>query len=172
MAFCVRAVIRPSLLLSTTATTTAAAYPFIHYRHYPHLLHLRRNCLSSSIMLMSDKTTAPTTAAATADTAGAVHTGKKIKLADSERDSFMATYDVLSKDLLAGLSSYNLPENGKQWVSRMLDFTVPGGKMNRGTHCSLCTRLDLKERAVQGRALPSPSSRMVCRVSPSVLFDC
>ncbi|KAJ1334377.1 hypothetical protein BSLG_007532 [Batrachochytrium salamandrivorans] len=44
----------------------------------------------------------------------------------------MATYDVLSKDLLAGLSSYNLPENGKQWVSRMLDFTVPGGKMNRG----------------------------------------
>ncbi|EGF78709.1 hypothetical protein BATDEDRAFT_17386 [Batrachochytrium dendrobatidis JAM81] len=57
---------------------------------------------------------------------------KKIKLARTERDSFMATYDVISKDLLDGLALYRLPENGKQWIRNMLDATVPGGKMNRG----------------------------------------
>ncbi|KAK6094023.1 Farnesyl pyrophosphate synthetase [Batrachochytrium dendrobatidis] len=57
---------------------------------------------------------------------------KKIKLARTERDSFMATYDVISKDLLDGLALYRLPENGKEWIRNMLDATVPGGKMNRG----------------------------------------
>ncbi|KAJ3188041.1 Farnesyl pyrophosphate synthetase [Irineochytrium annulatum] len=50
----------------------------------------------------------------------------------NERDHFLATFDVLTKEILEELDQFNLPENGKEWIKKMLYYTIPGGKMNRG----------------------------------------
>eukprot|EP00898_Chlorokybus_atmophyticus_P002703 jgi/Chlat1/3433/Chrsp23S03759 len=49
-----------------------------------------------------------------------------------DRQGFMAVYqelvhEVASDPLLAGL-----PERARAWVTRMVDYNVPGGKLNRG----------------------------------------
>ncbi|KAI8906014.1 isoprenoid synthase domain-containing protein [Gorgonomyces haynaldii] len=50
----------------------------------------------------------------------------------SERQAFVEDYEKIHKEVIADLSNYRLPQNGIEWVDRMLRETVPGGKMNRG----------------------------------------
>eukprot|EP00842_Homolaphlyctis_polyrhiza_P002552 jgi/Hompol1/3298/HPOL_006472-RA len=64
------------------------------------------------------------------------HTSKKAKTSGSkpntERESFLAAYQTLAADIIDGLEHYKLPQNGRDWIRKMLDTNVPGGKMNRG----------------------------------------
>ncbi|KAJ3310418.1 Farnesyl pyrophosphate synthetase, partial [Blyttiomyces sp. JEL0837] len=50
----------------------------------------------------------------------------------NEKVHFEATFDVLTKTIMEDIEQFNLPENGKAWVHKMLYYTIPGGKMNRG----------------------------------------
>ena len=103
------------LCRSFTCPLTTLLLPVTTVTRYP----LHHN-LTRSAMLLSQQ----------ADLNTNQQLAKKIKLARTERDSFMATYDVISKDLLDGLALYRLPENGKQWIRNMLDATVPGGMID------------------------------------------
>ncbi|KAJ3117635.1 Farnesyl pyrophosphate synthetase [Phlyctochytrium bullatum] len=49
-----------------------------------------------------------------------------------EKAHFVATFDVLMEEVMQDIETYKLPENGKEWVRKMLLYTIPGGKMNRG----------------------------------------
>ncbi|KAI9331841.1 isoprenoid synthase domain-containing protein [Obelidium mucronatum] len=49
-----------------------------------------------------------------------------------EKAHFEATYNKLAAELIEDMKTFRLPENGIAWVQKMLDYTIPGGKMNRG----------------------------------------
>ncbi|RKP24116.1 farnesyl pyrophosphate synthase [Syncephalis pseudoplumigaleata] len=49
-----------------------------------------------------------------------------------ERVEFENTFAVLLEDILAELPTFNIPSEGAAWVKECLEYTVPGGKMNRG----------------------------------------
>ncbi|GAX81541.1 hypothetical protein CEUSTIGMA_g8969.t1 [Chlamydomonas eustigma] len=48
------------------------------------------------------------------------------------RDSFKAVYDRLKEELLADEIMGSPPDFAKEWFSNVLDYNVPGGKLNRG----------------------------------------
>ncbi|CAL1409842.1 unnamed protein product [Linum trigynum] len=47
------------------------------------------------------------------------------------KSMFMKVYDTLKKDLLED-PAFEWSPDSSQWVEKMLDYTVPGGKLNRG----------------------------------------
>ncbi|CAN1353713.1 Farnesyl pyrophosphate synthase 1 [Linum perenne] len=47
------------------------------------------------------------------------------------KSTFLKVYDVLKKDLLED-PSFEWSPDSSQWVDKMLDYNVPGGKLNRG----------------------------------------
>ncbi|GMH25474.1 hypothetical protein Nepgr_027317 [Nepenthes gracilis] len=47
------------------------------------------------------------------------------------RSKFMEVYSILKSELLHD-SSFEWTDDSRQWVERMLDYNVPGGKLNRG----------------------------------------
>ncbi|KAI8800497.1 geranyltranstransferase [Cladochytrium replicatum] len=49
-----------------------------------------------------------------------------------EKAHFEATYNVLLEHILADLANFNLPQNGREHIEKMIAHTLPGGKMNRG----------------------------------------
>eukprot|EP00741_Cyanophora_paradoxa_P005217 tig00000852_g5057.t1 len=57
---------------------------------------------------------------------------KKAKTSASLRDGFMAVYDQLKAEIVADLDSLSMPEATKKYIARMVDYNVPGGKLNRG----------------------------------------
>jgi farnesyl diphosphate synthase len=51
----------------------------------------------------------------------------------SSKDKFLALYPMLTKELLEDLKESNeLNEESLAWCRAMMDYTVPGGKLNRG----------------------------------------
>ncbi|KAJ3095581.1 Farnesyl pyrophosphate synthetase [Phlyctochytrium planicorne] len=50
----------------------------------------------------------------------------------NERKHFLTTFDALTEEVLADIDTFNLPQNGKEWIRNMLVYTIPGGKLNRG----------------------------------------
>jgi farnesyl diphosphate synthase len=58
-----------------------------------------------------------------------IHT-KRVKV--DERLEFLETFDEIVSRVVADFDNFNLPQNGRDWVEKMLKETVPGGKMNRG----------------------------------------
>ncbi|KAK1274136.1 Farnesyl pyrophosphate synthase 1 [Acorus gramineus] len=47
------------------------------------------------------------------------------------RSGFLEIYARLKSELLQD-PAFDFTEDGRQWIERMLDYTVPGGKLNRG----------------------------------------
>lgn len=54
-----------------------------------------------------------------------------IQAASSERDQFMALYPMLRDEILAQLPD-SFPEEAVEWCRNVIDYNVPGGKLNRG----------------------------------------
>jgi farnesyl diphosphate synthase len=51
----------------------------------------------------------------------------------SEKEKFLSVYPLLRKEILAELKNSNeLNEEGLAWCEAMMDYNVPGGKLNRG----------------------------------------
>ncbi|CAK9182178.1 unnamed protein product [Ilex paraguariensis] len=47
------------------------------------------------------------------------------------KSSFLGVYSVLKSELLND-PAFDFTDDSRQWVDRMLDYNVPGGKLNRG----------------------------------------
>ncbi|XP_058208909.1 farnesyl pyrophosphate synthase isoform X2 [Rhododendron vialii] len=47
------------------------------------------------------------------------------------KSKFLEVYNVLKSELLHD-PAFDFTDNSRQWVDRMLDYNVPGGKLNRG----------------------------------------
>ena len=48
----------------------------------------------------------------------------------TEKQQFLATFDVIMSEIVKDLDQYRLPANGKEWIKKMLYDTVPGGRMS------------------------------------------
>ncbi|XP_024363271.1 farnesyl pyrophosphate synthase [Physcomitrium patens] len=48
------------------------------------------------------------------------------------REKFMDVYQQLKKEILSDSELVTYTEESRAWVEEMLDYTVPGGKLNRG----------------------------------------
>eukprot|EP00978_Attheya_sp_CCMP212_P049176 scaffold628170_cov51-Attheya_sp.AAC.1 len=56
-----------------------------------------------------------------------------IKAATTEKDAFMAVYPMLREEILDHMQNENeMPKEALAWCQEMMDYTVPGGKLNRG----------------------------------------
>ena len=57
-----------------------------------------------------------------------------IEAASSDKDKFIAVYPLLKQQMLTQLSAVDeMPLEATQWCADMMDYNVPGGKLNRGT---------------------------------------
>ncbi|KAL3693527.1 hypothetical protein R1sor_007178 [Riccia sorocarpa] len=56
---------------------------------------------------------------------------QKIKTTD-ERSRFLEVYSQLKSELLADSKIFQFTPESRVWTEKMLDYTVPGGKLNRG----------------------------------------
>lgn len=57
----------------------------------------------------------------------------EIQNATTDRDKFLALYPQLKQELTDHLKTkHELNDEALQWVEEMMDYTVPGGKLNRG----------------------------------------
>lgn len=45
---------------------------------------------------------------------------------------FLDAYEKLKSELLADSDAFTFTEDSRRWVEKLLDYTVPGGKLNRG----------------------------------------
>ena len=66
------------------------------------------------------------------------------------QSEFVATFEnIIFKDLIEELKSFDLPADGLEYCKTMLMETIPGGKMNRGltvaSALSLILRKDLSD---------------------------
>jgi len=50
----------------------------------------------------------------------------------SDRDKFMLIYPQLRDEMLTHMSTNEMTDEAKDWCREMMDYTVPGGKLNRG----------------------------------------
>jgi farnesyl diphosphate synthase len=50
---------------------------------------------------------------------------------DKEKEEFKQIYGVLKEELLRD-PAFEFTDSSRQWIDRMLDYNVPGGKCNRG----------------------------------------
>ncbi|MCO5577090.1 hypothetical protein L7F22_030912 [Adiantum nelumboides] len=50
----------------------------------------------------------------------------------SNRAEFLEVYQKLKSQLLADSEAFTYTDDSRRWVERMLDYNVPGGKLNRG----------------------------------------
>jgi hypothetical protein len=52
---------------------------------------------------------------------------------EEDKARFLSVYATLTEFLMGELKErYEVPADGAAWVRRMMDYTVPGGKLNRG----------------------------------------
>jgi len=55
-----------------------------------------------------------------------------ISKADNDKDKFLAVYPILREEMLAHMEANEMPKEAVDWCRTMMDYTVPGGKLNRG----------------------------------------
>ncbi|KAI5084661.1 hypothetical protein GOP47_0000830 [Adiantum capillus-veneris] len=54
------------------------------------------------------------------------------KGAPANRAEFLEVYQKLKSQLLEDTEAFTYTDDSRRWVARMLDYNVPGGKLNRG----------------------------------------
>lgn len=57
---------------------------------------------------------------------------KEIEAAVTDRDKFLCLYPMLREQLLQHMKDNEMPTNAVEWCKQMMDYNVPGGKLNRG----------------------------------------
>jgi farnesyl diphosphate synthase len=68
---------------------------------------------------------------------------KEISHASNEKEMFKCLYPLLKDEIITHLKENSMPDEAVEWCTTMMDYTVPGGKLNRGTtvlsvHRTLC----------------------------------
>jgi len=56
----------------------------------------------------------------------------KKKSSEDERNEFVAIWNVLFTEMQRDLGKFGLTQQARDWVTSLMDTTIPGGKMNRG----------------------------------------
>ena len=56
----------------------------------------------------------------------------EIAKADNDKDKFLAVYPMLRDEMLGHMKENEMPDAAIEWCKTMMDYTVPGGKLNRG----------------------------------------
>lgn len=56
----------------------------------------------------------------------------EIAKAGNDKDKFLAVYPMLRDEMLTHMRSNEMPPEAVEWCKTMMDYTVPGGKLNRG----------------------------------------
>jgi farnesyl diphosphate synthase len=51
---------------------------------------------------------------------------------DNDKEKFNAIYPMLRGELLSHMGENEMPKEALEWCKSMMDYTVPGGKLNRG----------------------------------------
>eukprot|EP00027_Filamoeba_sp_ATCC50430_P001633 CAMPEP_0168555068 /NCGR_PEP_ID=MMETSP0413-20121227/8126_1 /TAXON_ID=136452 /ORGANISM="Filamoeba nolandi, Strain NC-AS-23-1" /LENGTH=383 /DNA_ID=CAMNT_0008585871 /DNA_START=26 /DNA_END=1177 /DNA_ORIENTATION=- len=51
---------------------------------------------------------------------------------EDEFKEFMAVFNILAADIQREFPSYGLPPHAREWIKKLVNVNVPGGKMNRG----------------------------------------
>jgi farnesyl diphosphate synthase len=51
---------------------------------------------------------------------------------EDEFKDFMAVFNILASDIQREFPSYGLPPHARDWIKKLVNVNVPGGKMNRG----------------------------------------
>lgn len=57
---------------------------------------------------------------------------QEIANASSDMDKFLAVYPMLKQEMLSHMADNEMPQEALDWCATMMDYTVPGGKLNRG----------------------------------------
>jgi len=57
---------------------------------------------------------------------------QEIANASSDKDKFLAVYPMLKQEMLSHMADNEMPQEALDWCKTMMDYTVPGGKLNRG----------------------------------------
>lgn len=58
----------------------------------------------------------------------------EIQAAGSDKEKFLTLFSMLKKELIDSMQADNeLLDEAAEWVDRMIEYSVPGGKLNRGT---------------------------------------
>lgn len=89
---------------------------------------------------------------------------EKIAAATTETEQFKATYEMVRDEMLMHMSNNEMLPEAVAWAKAMMDYNVPGGKLNRGTtvvsvHRTLMgsskalTPLDIARASVLGWAI-------------------
>mmetsp|Transcript_18179 Transcript_18179/g.27269 ORF Transcript_18179/g.27269 Transcript_18179/m.27269 type:complete len:436 (+) Transcript_18179:125-1432(+) len=56
----------------------------------------------------------------------------EMKKCSNDKEKFMAIYPMLREEMLSHMSNNEMPAEAVEWAKTMMDYTVPGGKLNRG----------------------------------------
>ena len=56
----------------------------------------------------------------------------EIAEAETDKDKFKAVYPMLRDEMLEHMTANEMPKEAVEWCKTMMDYTVPGGKLNRG----------------------------------------
>ena len=65
----------------------------------------------------------------------------------SDKDKFKCLFPMLRDEMLQHMKDNDLPQEALDWCQEMMDYNVPGGKLNRGTTVVAVYRA-LKRRAL------------------------
>ena len=92
---------------------------------------------------------------------------------EEDKARFLEVFKTLTAFLISELKErYEVPADGEAWVARMMDYTVPGGKLNRGPCCTPRGSSPTRRREADEAAGFEASALVVRRVAPGVLPGC
>ena len=56
----------------------------------------------------------------------------EVSTCKDDKDKFLAIYPMLRDEMLAHMKTNEMPNEALEWCKEMMDYNVPGGKLNRG----------------------------------------
>lgn len=56
----------------------------------------------------------------------------EMKKCSDDKEKFMTIYPMLRNEMLSHMTQNEMPAEAVEWAKTMMDYTVPGGKLNRG----------------------------------------
>ncbi|GAM24548.1 hypothetical protein SAMD00019534_077230 [Acytostelium subglobosum LB1] len=98
--------------------------------------HLNSNNITEHLQVQSN------------DVGATTATQQPVKKTTEGMQDFLDIFPILKNEILKDLPSMDIPSHAQQWISRLIDHSVAGGKMNRGL-----TVIHSLQTLVEGRPL-------------------
>lgn len=112
----------------------------------------------------------PSTLAAAQKTSDIKYPIEEIKAAKTDKEKFMVLYPMLRDEMLESMKKDNeMPEAAIEWARKMMDHTLPGGKLNRGVTVFTSYRAMI-ELGENGRPITDVETAQACVLGWTVEF--